>query len=365
MAQDVLVPRLRRSGMNDMEVYEEIWSISEENPRNGEGDIVELEDGRLLLAYTEFYGGGADDSAARISGRFSGDRGLSWGPPFVLQPNVGQLNVMSASIERLDSGALAFLYLVKNSPDDCKAYFRTSEDEGQSWSEPVCATPQDAYHVVNNDRLVQLASGRLIVPACTYCDGVHKRNWATVFYSDDLGNSWKRSRSRLVVEGSKSGMQEPGVVELKDESLLMFIRCDLGYIYRSRSVDGGLTWSEPGPTKLRATVSPCTLKRMPTTGDLLVIWNNREKHPESEPFSRRTPLTSAVSKDEGETWGGYRDIEADRSRTYCYTSVTFLGERVLLTYYISEKLTTGERVLASLKLKILDQRWFYPIGRQP
>jgi hypothetical protein len=340
------------------EVREILWRASDSVPRNGEGSIAQLADGRLLLAYTQFYGGSADDSEARIAGRFSEDGGLSWAPSFVLQPNVGRMNVMSASLLGLSSGKLAFLYLVKNSLSDLRAHMRISED-AETWSDPVCATPERGYHVVNNDRLVQLASGRILVPTCTHPQRVHGGNWATVFYSDDGGASWARSDSQMKVEASKSGMQEPGVVELKDGSLLMFMRCDLGFIYQSLSTDEGITWSDPQPTSLRSPVSPSTLKRIPGTGDLLAIWNNREGHPRSEPFSRRTPLTSAISRDEGETWESFRNIEDDRSRTYCYTSVAFAGRRALLTYYVSEHLPEGERVLASLKLKILGQDWFY------
>jgi len=345
--------------MTDLVLGETVWRVTAETPRLGEGDVVELFDGRLLLAYTEFYGGGSDDSAARIAGRISDDGGFTWGPSFELQPNVGRQNVMSVSIERLASGGIGLLYLVKNGPNDCKAYFRRSDDNGGSWSEPICATPEDAYHVVNNDRLIQLRDGRLIVPACTPPPGQSGRYRSTVFFSDDEGLTWQRSGSEVKVDGSRSGMQEPGIVELKDGGLLMFMRCDLGYIYQSHSEDQGLTWSDPEPTTLRAPVSPCTLKRIPTTDDLLVIWNNRENHPESEPFSRRTPLTSAVSSDEGRTWRNIRDVEGDRSHTYCYTSVTFPGKRAVLTYYVSEVGPGGETVLASLKLKVLDQKWFY------
>jgi hypothetical protein len=339
-------------------VYEKVFRVDEAVPRMGEGDVIELRDGRLLLAYSEFYGGTADHSSARIAARISED-GLNWKPPFEIQPNIGGQNVMSVSFTRLLNGKIAFLYLVKNSNTDLHAYLRTSEDEASTWSEPVCATPEPGYHVVNNDRLVQLSGGRLIVPACTYPDiGKRDRNWSTVFYSDD-GETWARSESMLSVQGSRSGMQEPGVIELRDGTLLMFMRCDLGYIYQSRSFDGGLSWSQPEPTSLVAPVSPSTLKRIPKTGDLLAIWNNRHRHPESEPFSRRTPLTCAVSRDEGETWTDIRNIEEDRKKTYCYTSVTFVGEKALLTYYISEETPDGERVLANLKLKVLDQDWFY------
>ena len=340
-----------------------ICPSTEKYPRSGEGDVVALRDDTLLLAYSQFYGGGDDFSAARIASKISSDGGLTWQQGPVLQPNVGKVNVMSASIERLSSGELGFLFLVKNGEDDCKAYFRTSRDEGLSWSDPVCATPEDGYHVVNNDRLIQLSSGRLIVPACSYPNGAGKDpKWANVFYSDDNGSTWHLSESRLAVEGSRSGMQEPGVAELADGSLLMFMRCDLGYIYFSRSYDQGITWTDPKPTPLVAPVSPCTLKRIPGSDDLLVIWNNRKDHPPNEQFQRRTPLTSAISHDGGETWTSIRDIEADRSKTYCYTSVTFVGEKVLLTYYVSERTPAGERVLASLKLKILDLEWFYGRG---
>jgi hypothetical protein len=38
------------------------------NPRNSEADIIELKDGKLLLAYTDFYHrAGHDVSPARIS----------------------------------------------------------------------------------------------------------------------------------------------------------------------------------------------------------------------------------------------------------------------------------------------------------
>jgi sialidase-1 len=349
--------------MEELQVHEKVFRVNEEIPRMGEGDIVELRDGRLLLAYSEFYGGTADHSAARVAARISKDGGLSWSPPFELQPNVGGQNVMSTSLARLSNGRIAFLYLVKNSNTDLHAYLRTSGDESSTWSEPICATPEPGYHVVNNDRLVQLKGGRLIVPACTYPNiGKRDRNWSTVFFSDDDGLTWARSKSMLSVKGSKSGMQEPGVIELKDESLLMIMRCDLGFIYQSRSSDGGLTWSKPEATSLVAPVSPATIKRIPKTGDLLVIWNDREGHPESEPFSRRTPLTCAISRDEGETWTGIKNLEEDRDRTYCYTSVTFVGEKAILTYYISEKTSDGERVLANLKLKVLDQDWFYRDG---
>ena len=40
---------------------------SAHNPRNSEGSMVELADGRLFFAYTRFYGGDEDHSPATIA----------------------------------------------------------------------------------------------------------------------------------------------------------------------------------------------------------------------------------------------------------------------------------------------------------
>ena len=54
------------------------------NPRNSEGDIIELKDGRLCLIYTRFTGGGGDHAAADLAMRISriaagrGARTRSW-----------------------------------------------------------------------------------------------------------------------------------------------------------------------------------------------------------------------------------------------------------------------------------------------
>ena len=40
-----------------------------------------------------------------------------------------------------------------------------SSDQGRTWSEPVLCMPGAGYYVTNNDRIIRLGSGRLVVPA--------------------------------------------------------------------------------------------------------------------------------------------------------------------------------------------------------
>ena len=138
---------------------------SKENPRNSEGDIIELKDGRLCLIYTRFTGGGDDDAAADLAMRTSSDRGRTWSDDKIVVRHTGGLNVMSVSLVRLASGEIALFYLRKTSQEDCRPLMCLSTDEAQTWSEPIlCITDEVGYYVLNNDRAVQLHSDRLILP---------------------------------------------------------------------------------------------------------------------------------------------------------------------------------------------------------
>ena len=109
---------------------------SKENPRNSEGSFVRLKSGRVLFYYSQFYGGSADESPARIAGIHSEDGGRTWSQPEVVLENSAGNNVMSVSLLRLASGKLAFFYVLKNSWLDCRPYVRFSTDESATWSEP-------------------------------------------------------------------------------------------------------------------------------------------------------------------------------------------------------------------------------------
>ena len=124
-------------GAADDDISVLVCPATDEHPRSSEASVVALKDGRLLLAYSEFIGTGADDSPAQIMARTSADGGRTWGQAWVLQPNTGKQNVMSVSLLRLKSGRLMLGYLVKNSSSDLRVEVRLSSDEGKSWSEPV------------------------------------------------------------------------------------------------------------------------------------------------------------------------------------------------------------------------------------
>ncbi len=313
------------------------------NPRNSEGDFIRLRDGRLLFAYTRFGGDGEDHAPATIESRSSSDGGRSWSAKDeTLVAGEGAQNVMSVSFLRLADRRIGLFYLRKNSLVDCQVLGRFSSDEARTWSEPVPCTPDAGYFVMNNDRAVQLAGGRIIVPVALHTSAgkFTYRGVAMCYLSDDGGRTWRRSRDTIECpdKDSKAGLQEPGIVELKDGRLMMFCRTDLGSQYVAYSDDGGEHWSSAGPSPLLSPTSPASIERIPRTGHLLAVWNDHSgATAEARRKGSRTPLTLAISEDEGRSWIRRRNLEDSPGGFYCYTAIEFAGDHVLLAYLAADK----------------------------
>ena len=311
------------------------------NPRNSEGSFVSLKDGRILFVYSHYTSGsGNDDDPAYLAGRYSSDGGRTWtSEDRVIVENEGAMNVMSASLLRLQSGEVALFYLVKNSEKDCRPVMRLSADEGATWGAPTgCITDEAGYYVLNNDRAIQLKGGRLVLPVCQHSvrgsAGMDWQGTVMCYLSDDSGKTWRRSHDAhkgYDAAGKRITAQEPGVVELKDGRVMMFIRASGGYQYAAYSQDGADTWTPPAVSAIASPVSPASIKRLPLTGDLLLVWNDHAGIPASL-RGRRVPLSVAISKDDGKTWQRSKVLEGNPKGWYCYIAIHPMDDAVLLGY---------------------------------
>lgn len=319
-----------------------------DNPRNSEGDFVTLKNGNILFVYTHYTGAsGADHAQAYLAGRVSDDGGKTWSKrDFTVVENEGSMNVMSVSLLRMRNGEIALFYLRKNSTTDCTPMMRISKDEGKTWGPPRRCIDESGYHVVNNSRVIQLESGRLLMPA-----GTHKPAWKGYrefyviysWYSDDNGKTWRRSEA--VPNPHDVLMQEPGVVELKNGDLFMFMRTDKGVQYQSYSRDQGLTWEAAAVSNMMSPLSPAKISRIPATGDLLLAWNNNGVN------QKRTPLCLAISTDEGETWGRIKTVESDPLGSFCYPAIHFAGPYVLVGYWNRADKNNSSTDIVRIKLE--------------
>ena len=303
-----------------------------DNPRNSEGDFITLKDGRVLFIYTHYTGTSADDHAnAYLAGRYSSNKGKTWTKEDTkIIEQEGSMNVMSVSLLRLQNGDIALFYLKKNSTFDCIPMMRVSKDEAKTWSDPEpCITDKKGYFVLNNNRVIQLKNGRILFAVALHQSPGDKefsnlgRLWS--YYSDDNGKTWKASTE--VANPGKIVTQEPGMVELKNGNILMYARTTANVQYFSYSKDQGETWSDVEPGNLKSPCSPATIARIPSTGDLLVVWNDNGVD------QNRTPLNIAVSKDDGKTWINKKILENNPKGSYCYNAIHFIENDVILGYF--------------------------------
>ncbi|GAB3254210.1 hypothetical protein GCM10027347_14490 [Larkinella harenae] len=334
-----------------------------DNPRNSEGDFVTLKDGRILFVYSRFTGHSSSDfAAASLVGRYSSDGGKTWTPtdhPIVR--NEGGMNVMSVSLLRLQDGKIALFYARKNSMDDCIPLMRVSSDEAQTWSEPIsCITDRVGYFVLNNNRVIQLKTGRLLMPVALHESPpggkFNGKGRLFTYYSDDNGQTWKVSQE--IANPDAITLQEPGLIALKDNRLMMIIRTDAGVQYAAYSTDQGQNWSPAQATNIVSPVSPATIARIPSTGDLLMVWNNNDNTDNNPIRGKRTPLTIAVSNDEGQTWQHVKNLEADPDGWYCYTAIHFVDKKNVLLSYCAGNRPKGTG-LSVTNVTRLSLNWIY------
>ncbi|MRH99686.1 exo-alpha-sialidase [Kriegella sp. EG-1] len=340
-----------------------ILKPSENNPRNSEGDFIRLKDGRILFIYSRYSGNSASDHApASLATRYSIDKGKTWTmKDEIIVSNEGGLNVMSVSLLRLQNGSIALFYLLKNSNKDALPVVRISKDEAKTWSKPItCITDKLGYFVLNNDRVIQLKNGRIVLPVSRH--NTPNGQWSNkgdlfCYYSDDNGETWLSGSK--VPDTTNIITQEPGLIELKDGGIMMFVRASNSFQMKAYSNDKGVTWSPLINSNIPSPLSPASLEKIPMNGDWLMVWNNNDGS-KIATEGKRTPMTIAISKDEGKSWHHIKNIENDPNGWYCYTAIDFIDDHVLLGFCagIRKKGNSGSG-LATTNLKRISLDWIY------
>jgi hypothetical protein len=298
----------------------------------------------------------------------STDGGRTWreqGRLKIEWPLKGMVSDQGISFLRLQDGRLAIVLPrhVEGLHGGGVPAISFSSDDGATWSAAKMLIEEDAAYYVMNDRLIQLKSGRLLVPVARKA-GKHEgdKDESLAMLSDDGGASWRLSRGRARLEKPR-GMQEPCAVELADGRVRLLARTGAGSIHTSISADGGETWSEPEATTLESPCSALTLRRAPD-GRLVCLYNHVKPLHEGA-FFPRTPLVYALSSDDGATWSAPVVIDASgvehRDRQNIYPSPCFTPEGMVVVWsthgadpkgsfaeQYNEKIGGGKRAIIAL-----------------
>lgn len=276
--------------------------------------VVETGAGPFLVAW---FGGrreGADDVAIWLSRLDDG----KWSPPEKVaeEPRNPCWNPV---LFRERGGEVQLYYMAGPDEENWSGFIRRSTDGGATWRAPELM-PAGLYGPIKN-KPIQLADGTIV--AGTSVESY--RTWACwVELSRDGGNSWSR-QGPIFVPGELYGIIQPTLLERRDGSILMLARATqrIGFICRSESRDGGLSWTPAEPTDLPN----------PDSGiDAVGLGDGRFVLAHNPTHTDRSPLVLSVSEDEGRSWRAAVTLEDDPGE-YSYPAIVQASDgRVHVTY---------------------------------
>jgi predicted neuraminidase len=264
-------------------------------------NLIELQNGDLLCAWFSGSGEGNPDTNIVCSRLDSGaDR---WSNPIELSNDPQRSEQNPVLYQSTDS--VVWLFHTSNEPHNqrtSRVVCRTSNDAGRTWLPPKNLF--DESGIFTRHPNIVLENDDWLLPAY-YCstEGDH----SVVKISADHGMSW----FEVPIPGSRDRVQM-NVVDLDNGSLLASFRSRAAdRIYFAHSIDHGRTWSHPAASALPNNNSSVQMIRL-KNGHLVIVYNDVtlerdqfrviEKSGVLQKKPLRTPLSIAVSEDNGESW---------------------------------------------------------------
>lgn len=298
--------------------------------------VVKLSSGDILV----FYRDGSDHwrtSDGVVKMVRSKDEGQSWSAPELVFSESGWGAGAHHGPEQLSDGRLILpMTLITNVPRDVgtrgyrdadvsrasKVYILTSEDGGESWSEPAQVGPLEGWSWENQyGRVRELPDGRVFVPGGGQKSG-DDAWYSGYFVSHDGGRTFPDR-----VEVARGIRDEIDLARLPDGRWIAMVRDVPPYhMYQAYSEDEGRTWSEPVRSGL---LGNCPSFLVLPSGTLLLGHRQVDR-------ARTHGCAISASTDGGASWEHVSDIYIAPGdiRDCSYPSMVLLEDgRVFCVYY--------------------------------
>ncbi len=265
--------------------------------------VTELDEGGLYLAY---YGGAGEYAEGTVVFGARRDPGTThWSDPQVIASNPIR-SLGNPVVWQAPDGTVWLFYVTRfgETWSSSRIKAKLSRNGARTWSDSFLVT-LDAGTMVRGQPIV-LRNGDYLLPIYHETGADPERTGA------DTTSRFLRKRpdSHEWIESgvihSERGNLQPAVVQVSDERLISFCRragdylpTTQGWIVRAESQDGGWTWSQGVDSEFPNPNSAVDLKRL-RNGHLLLVYNDS--------MSDRTPLTLAISTDDGQTFPHRRNL---------------------------------------------------------
>lgn len=212
-----------------------------------------------------------------------------------------------------------------------RTYWMSSSDNGESWSDPAELVPGDTggRGPVRNKPII-LSDGAWLAPASTE----YQRWEAFADRSADRGQSWQRSDNFMFDRSTfpGRGVIQPTFWESVPGRVHALLRSGAGRVLRTDSVDYGITWTPVYDSGLPNNNSSADVLSL-EDGRLMLVLN-----PVGMNWGPRTPLSLAMSRDNGKTWQLLAHFEDDptvvrgQSTEYSYPAIIRTQDGIAVTY---------------------------------
>lgn len=310
--------------------------------------ITRMTNGTLVTAFSVSPKGNPD---SYLVASLSSDNGKTWQTPMKVLDTPGMLD---ADPSILWDGHKLFVYSTsvkvgRKTIDDSHTMYATSDD-GKNWSEEKEITLPFRYVVGKRHMVVTLLDGSYAMPFAWDIwaqRGTPARTegemdlMSGVLKSND-GVHWRafgyiHAVYPKVTPYSTSGLCEPAVVELKNGELLMLARTGSNFLYESRSLDNGVTWSKAKRSPLMGHNTPAALWRLQDRPkEIIAIWDN-------SPL-KRYPLSVAISADGGKTWSAPRNVAISDGPQVSYPNITQAADGEFVAVWQAQRSDGGRDV---------------------
>ena len=277
----------------------------------------QLDNGDLYLVYYGGTGEYGDDTA--VYGSRLAKSTQRWARPVVVAdtPNRSEGN---AVIWQGPDGVVWLFYLTRYGEtwSTSRIKFKISKDGARTWSDPAVLAFEQGMMV--RSRPIVLHDGDYLLPI--YHETGHDRekvghDTSSLFLlRNHLTGEWTET-NRVC---SRIGNLQPAPVQITDDYLVAYCRRGGGYgpmkdgfIVRTESRDGGLSWSPGEDTEFSNPNSAVDMIRL-NNGHLMLAYNDSNQ-------GRRMPLTVAVSTDDENSWPHRRDVVNKPEDTAAYPNL--------------------------------------------